>query len=245
MVTGFLLGGFMAIWRGKKYGVKKMDVVYAACFAAGGGFLGAKLLAILTFIPQMAAGKVSILDLLTGGFVFYGGLIGGIGGLFLYVKIYKCKVIQYFDIFAPSVPLGHAVGRMGCFFAGCCYGMELPAGSTFSLIYPEWYARYGTPVGTPLLPMQLIEAFSLLVLYAVLEILFYRTKRSGISLFTYIFAYGILRFVLEFFRGDLIRGIGGGLSTSQWISLALIVCATVALVLLYLSEHKKNKRSGT
>lgn len=241
MVTGFLLGGFAAIWRGKKYNQSKLNVVYAACFAAGGGFLGAKLLAFITLIPGMIEGKLTFLDVLSGGFVFYGGLIGGVGGLLLYVKIYKHKVVEYFDIFAPSVPLGHAVGRVGCFLAGCCYGIEVPAESGFYISYPEWYAPYKTPVGVHLLPIQLIECACLLFIYVVTETLYYKTKPRGVALFTYLFSYCILRFVLEFFRGDIIRGSLGGLSTSQWISIAIFVIAALFISLKFILPKVKKE----
>lgn len=242
MAAGFLIGATLAILRGKKYGFLKVDLLLASICAAIGGVLGAKLMSIITLIPKAIAGKMTFVQLiLNSGFVFYGGLLGGIGGLLLGGKILKLNQFKLFDTFAPSVPLGHALGRVGCFFGGCCYGMELPAGSSFSLIYPNWYAQHGTPTGVPLLPTQLMEAFMLIVLYMVLAALYHMTKKKGISLFTYIFVYGIWRFTLEFFRGDVIRGIGGGLSTSQWISLAIIVGAIAALVLLYVKN--KNRRT--
>lgn len=245
MMAGFILGGALAILRGKKYGLKKVDLLLASICAAVGGLVGAKLLAIITYMPQLISGKIKFLDLVSGGFVFYGGLIGGIGGLLLGGKLLKLNQLELFDTFAPSVPLGHALGRIGCFFGGCCYGMELSAGSSFSLIYPEWYAQYGTPVGVPLLPVPLMEAGMLFILYAVLETLYHFTKKKGVSLFTYAFTYGVIRFVLEFFRGDLVRGIGGGLSTSQWISLALIIGAGVLMALMYFLPRRKKKENNS
>lgn len=246
MMAGLISGAALAILRGKKYGILKVDLLLASICAAIGGIVGAKLLAIITVLPQLISGEIKWLDLVFGGFVFYGGLIGGVGGLLLGAKLLKLKVLDLFDTFAPSVPFGHALGRIGCFFGGCCYGMELPAGSTFSLIYPKWYAQYGTgiPTGVPLLPVPLIEAGLLFILYAVLEVLFHFTKKKGVSLFTYVFAYGVIRFVLEFFRGDTIRGVGGGLSTSQWISLALIVGAGVLLALMYFLPRRKKKENN-
>lgn len=241
MMAGFILGGGLAILRGKKYGIQKVDLLLASICAAIGGVIGAKLLAFITFMPQLISGEVKFLDLIGGGFVFYGGLIGGIGGLLLGGKLLKLNQLELFDTFAPSVPLGHALGRIGCFFGGCCYGMELPAGSTFSLIYPEWYAQWGTPVGVPLLPVPLMEAGLLFILYGVLETLYHLTKKKGVSLFTYVFVYAVIRFVLEFFRGDVVRGVGGGLSTSQWISLALIVGGGVCIALMYFLPRRKNK----
>lgn len=228
MMAGFIVAGAAAVFRGKKYGLPVFDTVSAACFAAGGGIIGAKLLCVITSIPQLAEGAVKIADLLRGGFVFYGGLIGGICGILLYAGIFKLNFSEMFDVFAVSVPLGHAFGRVGCFLAGCCYGVEYSG--ALSVTYPQIYAQYGTPAGVSLLPVQLIESFSLLVLYAALEILLYKSKKKGLTLSVYLICYPVLRFTLEFFRGDSVRGAWGGLSTSQWISLALFIAGICVLL---------------
>lgn len=241
MIAGFLIGAFMAVWRTKKYGIEKIEIVYASIFAAGGGILGAKLLAIITYIPKLISHEVTFLGLLLGGFVFYGGLLGGIGGLLIYAKIFKLDVLKYFDMFAPSVPLGHALGRIGCLFSGCCYG--IPYSGPISIIYPDSYEAYGTPVGVELLPVQLIECFCLLIIYGVTEFLYYRTKKCGISLCTYILSYCMLRFTLEFFRGDIVRGVLLGLSTSQWISLIIFIAVVSFLILSFVKKRKNLQAS--
>lgn len=237
MILGFLVAGASTFLRAGKRGTTRTDAVYAAVFATGGGILGAKLLAVLTTLPYLIDGTASFMDLLTGGFVFYGGLLGGVGGLYLYLKIYKLDVVRYFDLFAVCVPLGHALGRVGCFFAGCCYG--IPCDCAISVTYSEVYAQYGTPVGVKLLPVQLIEGAFLLLLYVALEIVYRKTQRAGISLLVYITAYAVARFVLEFFRGDSVRGLLFALSTSQWISLGLLVLVYAAVIVRCVKGRKK------
>ena len=232
-MLGFFAGAVTALPRGKKYGIKKLDVVLAACFAAVGGLAGAKLLSVLTSIEYIIEYNLSFIDVMQNGFVFYGGLIGGVLGLFAYIKIYKINFFAMFDIFAVSVPLGHAIGRVGCFLSGCCFG--IPYDGPLSYTY-ETSIDPNTPIGVPLLPVQLIESFCLLVLYAVLEVLFAKTSRRGISLVVYMAAYSVIRFTLEFFRGDIIRGFLFGLSTSQWISLAIMLCAA-ALCFVIIKRH--------
>ncbi len=234
-MLGLFVGAAAAIPRGKKYGVKKLDILLAACFAAVGGIVGAKLLSVLTSINIIIEYKLSLIEIIQNGFVFYGGLIGGIAGLFIYVKVFRLDFFVVFDIFAVSVPLGHAMGRVGCFISGCCYGIEYDG--LFSFTYTQ-SVDLNTPIGVPLLPVQLIESFSLLCLYGVLEIMFRKVKISGVCLLTYAAAYSVIRFALEFFRSDVIRGFWLGLSTSQWISIALFVCAAALLAFLILRARR-------
>ena len=229
---GLIVGSFASSLRSKKREIKRIDAVYAACFGGMGGILGAKLLSILTSINYIIEYNLSFMDVMRNGFVFYGGLIGGFLGILLYCKIYKLSCADFFDIFAVSVPLGHAFGRVGCFLSGCCYGVKLPEAGLFTVTYtPEWGVPAGTPVGVPLLAVQLIEATCLLILYGVLEITFRKSSKKGLCAYVYLFSYAILRFVLEFFRGDGARGFIFGASTSQFISI-LIVLITLS-VLIY------------
>lgn len=235
MGLGFFSAAAVALPRGKKYCIRKLDIVLAACFAVVGGVVGAKLLAILTSIDYIIEYKLTFIQVMQGGFVFYGGLIGGIAGLLIYVKAYKLNFFEMFDIFAVSVPLGHAIGRVGCFISGCCYG--IPYDGPISWTY-ENALDANTPIGVPLLPIQLIESGCLLVLYAVLEIIFYKTKRRGLSLVVYAAAYAVIRFVLEFFRGDVERGFLLGMSTSQWISIAIFIFAVVCAAVMFTRRAK-------
>jgi phosphatidylglycerol:prolipoprotein diacylglycerol transferase len=122
-----------------------------------------------------------------------------------------------FDLVVPSIPLIHAIGRLGCYFAGCCYGIPYdgPGHVTFH-ISPS------APNEIALFPTQLLE--SGLNIFACLLLLLYAKpeQKPGKVLGIYITYYAILRFLIEFFRGDGARGILIGISTSQWISLALI-----------------------
>ncbi len=229
-----LVGGVMAVLHSSKRGIKKWDVVYCACFAAIGGIIGAKLLSIITSIKYIIEFKPSFVDVMSNGFVFYGGLLGGFGGLAIYCKVFKLPLLKFMDVFAICVPPCHALGRVGCFLSGCCYG--IPYDGVFSIVY-ENPIDINTPKGIPLLPVQMIEAICLLVLFVVLEVLFFKCNKKGVVAAVYLLGYAIIRFVLEFFRGDLARGLILGISTSQIISI-LVVIAVVA-VILYMNIKKK------
>ena len=235
---GLILGGLTAMMRASKRTVKKSDVLCAAVFAGIFGILGAKLLSIITSIDYILEYKIPFLDVMKNGFVFYGGLIGGFLGLWLYCKIYKLPLKNFADIFAVSVPLGHAFGRIGCFLSGCCFG--IPHDGFLSVVYTE-SVNPNTPIGVPILAIQLIEAIILLLLYFVLLLLYYKEKTIGICAIVYVAGYAIIRFILEFFRGDEERGAILGISTSQIISICLII--TVCFIVVYQKLISYNNHS--
>lgn len=196
------------------------DLAYSGVFTMIGAMIGSKGLFILVSWREILESGIPLINVLKGGFVFYGGLLGGLLGLWLYVTVYKLPLADFLDLYALALPAGHAVGRVGCFFAGCCYG--IPYDGIFSYVYTETAGQ--TPLHVPLLPVQLIESLCLLLLFTVNLLLFLRAPhRRGVPLGIYTLAYPVIRFVLEFFRGDRERGILLGLSTSQWVSLLLLL----------------------
>ncbi len=169
-----------------------------------------------------------------GGMVYYGGFLGACAGLLVYTKFSKTvKREQVFDLFAICIPLFHVFGRIGCFFSGCCYGVESKFGFVVhgNTLIPELN-------GVRRLPVSLIEATCNLLIFLVLLRMFIKGKETGKMIFYYMLIYPVARFSLEFFRGDAIRGFLFGLSTSQWISIALFA---VAVWKLFLSKGKKSK----
>ena len=156
-----------------------------------------------------------------GGFVFYGGLIGGIIGVFLYAKQFKISFQSLILILIPVVPLIHAIGRIGCLLAGCCYGMEYHG---FGAITFEHSSL--APNGVPLFPMQIVESINNVIIFLILLVTYKKFLGTYKTVGLYLILYSIVRFILEFFRGDLIRGIYFSLSTSQWISIILFIVGT-------------------
>ncbi len=223
--------GFILI---RKRKIEPFDFACAGVFILIGAIIGSKLLFLALSWKQIIALKLSVAQILQGGFVFYGGLLGGALGLLLYVKIYKENLKDYLDVCAVALPLGHAFGRIGCFFGGCCYG--IPYDGVGAYTYTE-SLNFSTPLGVPLLPIQLIESACLFALFGALIVLFYKKRRKFNAYVLYLNSYAVLRFVLEFFRGDKERG-KWLLSTSQWISVALLI----TLFIVWLVKRKKRKR---
>lgn len=245
MIFGFALAVVAAIPRAKKLGIPISEIVYSTIFTIIGALIGAKVLAILTslqyIIPYLKHGG-SILTLLQAGFVFYGGFIGGFLALYLYTKAYKEPFGKYLQMYAPSVPLGHLFGRIGCLFGGCCYGMPVSENFPFSVVYQfvdeNYWHMVSTVPGQPYLPIQLIEALCLIVVYVITEYAFYKSDKKFLPAYIYFFSYGILRFTLEFFRGDAERGFFLGLSTSQIISLLILGVSAFFLIKTILQKKK-------
>lgn len=221
----------------KKKVMPAYELAYSAVFTMIGAILGAKLLFLAINLPALISMQISLIAAIKGGFVFYGGFIGGLLGLYIYVKIYKLPFFDYADLFAAVVPLGHAFGRVGCFFGGCCYGM--PYDGPLHVVYTQTAGM--TPLGVPLFPVQLLESVLLVLLFAVLFVLYLKTNRPRLICAVYLLSYAVMRFCLEFLRYDAERGGFWGLSTSQWISLAVAVAVAVFFIVCKKKAKGKEK----
>lgn len=226
MVIGIMAAAIIAIIRAKRTGRDENSLIVIAACAVGLGLAGAKILYIIASyglqkaLQEMSQGNFSCFT--EGGLVFYGGLIGGIGGAYIGAAIAKEKLTSYIDTVVPCVPLGHAFGRLGCFLGGCCYGM--PYEGFGSVTFPAVGVNHGV------FPVQLVEMVINIGIFVYL-IHFTKKERGKYAvLFVYMGLYGVSRFLLEMLRGDSIRGIANGLSTSQWISIALIIVSLIPVI---------------
>ena len=236
VLIGAFAAGLFAIRNYYKLG-RKNDLMLCAClFAAIGVFIGGHLLYALTNISliiemgrhlfQYDSFKTFLIDLgiCFGGMVFYGGLLGGLFAVYLYFKKKKENSAVLFDVLTPSIPLFHAFGRIGCFFGGCCYGVPCEIGFTYTNS-PSEAANY-----IKRFPIQLCEAAFNFLLCLFLYVLLKKHKMRGRLLFLYFTLYAVWRFFAEFYRGDEIRGFLWGLSTSQWISILLLVGSLIVFL---------------
>ena len=196
------------------------------------GFVGMKILYwIVTpdeFLSAIREGR--ILDLLTTGMVFYGGLIGGILGVFICSRRKKKNFFEFTDLFAPCFCVAHAFGRIGCLLVGCCAGVEPGESVLFGAATYNGACAFTYANGHQHLPVPLMEAIFLILLCVVLIVILKKAKHLGTVTGWYLVLYAIWRFVIESFRGDAERGIYGLFSTSQWISFAILIAGVVILV---------------
>ena len=198
----------LALFLGRTARGERRRALWTVLLALLGALLGAKALYLLTAPPGLA-----LREKLLSGFVFYGGLAGGALFGAWAARALRLPALPLLDRAAPALALGHGVGRVGCFLAGCCYGR--PAEPPWGIVLAE---ALGAPRDVPLFPVQLLESALLFLLFFILRALYRRAALRGRLLPLYLGVYAVLRFFLEFLRGDAIRGLYFGLSTSQWIS---------------------------
>ena len=208
----------------RRRGENGADTELAFAYGLIGTFAGAKLLSVLTQLPQVIRDWDLLFTntawflqtYLQSGFVFYGGLYGALLGGALYAKFGHADLEGLLRRLLPAVALIHGFGRLGCFCMGCCYGIP---SENLGIVLPESLLA---PRDVPLLPVQLYEAALEFILFGVLAVLSRRERNGRGMLGLYLTVYGLARFALEFFRGDGYRGVAWDLSTSQWISIPTV-----------------------
>jgi phosphatidylglycerol:prolipoprotein diacylglycerol transferase len=225
--VGFLLGVWLASRTAKKEGLNPDRFLDMGIWLLLAAIVGSRLLYVLVNLQEFRANPLDAFAIWKGGLVFYGGLIGAVAVGMWYVKKHQLPFWKTGDIFAPFIALGHVFGRMGCFFAGCCYGAPCSDSVCITFSDPSSLA----PLNVPLYPTQLFEAGGEFVNFIILLTLYRHKKFDGQVFWTYPLLYSVLRFVVEFFRGDVARGVyfGGHLSTSQIIAVLVFALATIML----------------
>ncbi|MBF0376983.1 MAG: prolipoprotein diacylglyceryl transferase [Desulfamplus sp.] len=232
---GFLAAVGFAGKQSRQYGIVKEEMTDLFFLILISSIIGARALYVIVNFNEFASDPISVFKIWNGGLVFYGGFITALITALIFVQKKRLPLGKTADIIAPSIALGHAIGRIGCFFAGCCYGeqCDLPWAVTFK--DPASLA----PLNIALHPTQIYEAISNFILFLILIAIDKKKKIDGITFGFYVFFYGILRTFIETFRGDP-RGdfILNFLSTSQGIGISMSIVGLCIVV--YLSKCKKN-----
>ena len=224
---GFLLAITLASRRARKEGVDPDRILDMGVYLLLAAIVGSRILYVLTSLQEFKANPLDAFAIWKGGLVFYGGLLAAVPVGIWYVRKHNLPVWKTADIMAPYIALGHAFGRLGCFFAGCCYG-SLCSGPV-CITYHDSHSL--APLGVPLFPTQLMESGGEFLIFGALILLRRSKKFDGQLFWFYPLFYSVLRFIIEFFRGDAIRGLyfGGLVSTSQIIALFLFGFSLVML----------------
>ena len=223
IAMGLLAALFMSSYRAKKRGMND-DICYGIVFvAAVFGFLSAKIMYCIVEWKSFIADPLSFIT--SSGFVVYGGITGGILAVFIYAKVKKVSFVDYLDLVLPAVALAQAFGRVGCFFAGCCYGRE-----TDSCIGVTFHNSLYAPNNVKLIPTQLISAGGDLINMVLLLFIAKRTKKKGTVSACYLIFYSVGRFFIEMLRNDD-RGTVGALSTSQFYGIITLVVGVVIFII--------------
>ncbi|MBN1932034.1 MAG: prolipoprotein diacylglyceryl transferase [Desulfobacterales bacterium] len=229
VAMGFLVGILIAKMEAKRLEQDPQMIMDLAFYILIAAIIGSRLFYVMTNPKIFLSNPLEILKIWNGGLVFYGGFIAALLTALIYLKKQKIELWKVADIMAPALAAGHFLGRLGCFFAGCCYGKicDLPWAVTFT--HPDTLA----PVGIPLHPTQLYSALGNLIIFSFLWLFRRRKKFDGQLFWLYVVLYGISRTLIEILRDDF-RGyfFYGILSISQLIGITLIIIAIGMLVFL-------------
>jgi phosphatidylglycerol:prolipoprotein diacylglycerol transferase len=183
------------------------------------GIVGARIAYVAANFRDFAVDPLDIIRIYRGGLVFYGGFIGAAAGLAFFARLRREPLLPLADLAISALPLGHAIGRVGCFLNGCCYG--IPTHGHWA-VFVEGARR---------IPIQLIEAGFNFFVYLVVFFVYFRKPRPGSILALYLLIYPPGRFAIEFFRGDQ-RIHWLGLTAAQITSLLLFAAGVIAWLLL-------------
>lgn len=239
MLIGISLVISLGVNYAKKKNISFENVFIISAFVIGAFLLGAWLLYVFVsfsfseIIKNIQNKDFSFLK--NTGLVYYGGLAGGLVGGVLGCRVSKTCIKDAEDIFIPLLPLGHSLGRIGCFLAGCCNGIEYHG--IFSVRYMN--SQFGLSSQTRYLPTQIFEALINIIIAVFLLLLRRKENKKYELTFSYLFLYGISRFFLEFLRGDIIRGIYRNLSVGQWISIFIVVLSMIYFVVRIIKCKKR------
>lgn len=229
VALGFVAGMWTAARRAQRVGISGEAVFDLGTWILLGTIVGARSLYVVSYWQQDFAGQpwTHIFNLREGGLVFYGGLIGAAVAVIFHTMRKRLPLWKLADCLAPSVALGHAIGRLGCLMTGCCYGH--PTNVAWAIHFPKNHWTHGVGVH----PTQLYEAGLNLMLSLFLSALFKRRKFDGQVFGVYMVGYALLRSLVEAFRGDYPnRPLGGWLTPGQFVSVGIFAAGVGVLVWL-------------
>lgn len=217
VAIAFLVALWLAGRLGRQAGLNPDFVTNLGIYCALAAIIGAKVMLLI-----VEPGDFFSWATLQAGGVFYGGLIAALAIAFWYMRKTKLPALKTADVFAPAIALGHGIGRIGCFMAGCCWGVECDRPWAVTFTDPVANELVGVPLNRPLHPTQLYEAIAEFAIFGILYKMSKKAHVDGMIIAAYLALYSATRFIVEFYRvheqGNL---WGGPLDTSQWISLVL------------------------
>lgn len=226
LAVGFLLGIAVSLYFAKREGLPSEVILDLAIYVIIASVVGARLFYVAGQWDQYQNNLLEIFMVQKGGLVFLGGLLAAILVVFWYAKLKSIPVLKLLDVITPGTAIGYAIGRLGCFFNGCCFGLPtglpwgvvFPFGSLANLYYPDKHIH----------PTQLYSA-ALMFIFFIILFFSYRLKKSDGQVFWWgIIFYAIYRFAVEFLRYSPLHWLG--LTPSQWLVLAAALVAVKYLL---------------
>jgi len=229
VAMAFLSAIALALREARRSGEDVKHIADLCLYILIAAIVGSRIMYVVIDWPTFKQDPIEIVRIWHGGLVFYGGFIGALLTGLWHIRRKGLPLWKTTDIMAPALAFGQFVGRIGCFFAGCCYGRpcDLPWAVTFT--HPESLA----PIGIPLHPTQLYSSLNGLLIFVVLVALRRIKVFEGQLFWTYVLLYSVTRFMIESFRGD--PGgmfLGGMISASRLIGVIMAVIAIAMLIIL-------------
>ncbi|MBW1896779.1 MAG: prolipoprotein diacylglyceryl transferase [Deltaproteobacteria bacterium] len=236
IVVGIIVALLVAIWNRKRHGINTQQVMDLGFIVVFSAFIGARLLYVLIHLSYYKEDPLDVLKVWQGGLVFSGGLLAALLAISFYLFRHHLSLWKTGDFLAPSVAIGQAIGRIGCFMAGCCYGKPTIVKWGVVFHHPDSLA----PLYIPLHPTQLYAALSGFIIFIVLMILRTKKQFEGQVLLWFLILHCTGRLIIERFRGDD-RGLilGGDMSLTQLIALLLLFASVGTLIALKSRQKEK------
>lgn len=230
VALGFLAGLTATVKLARRSGYNPEQITNLAVYVALAGMLGAKIAMILFDWREYAAqpGRIFSMETLQAAGVFQGGLILALFVAFLYMRRQNLPLLATSDAFAPGVAIGHAIGRLGCFAAGCCWGVECDLPWAVRFHNPVAWNLTGVPLEKDLHPTQLYESGAEFLIFLWLFNRYNKPHAPGQIIGLYLVVSSVLRFAIEFVRYHA-QPLILGLSLTQWISLVLAIAGALIL----------------
>jgi phosphatidylglycerol:prolipoprotein diacylglycerol transferase len=268
VAVGFLVGLLVSYRQARRASMSGDDMLDLFFWVLVSSVVGSRLLYVIVNWSAFSSHPWEAFAFWQGGLVFYGGLIGALISGFVVVRLKKLSYLKAADAIAPALAVGHALGRVGCFGVGCCWGKATTV--AWSARFPPLSVAFGDLVALgrlsahahatmPLHPVQLYEAAGEVLIFLGLVAAAQKKRFAGFSILCYLIAYGSLRFVTEIFRGDPTRKYvfelstqrlnrllalpaesSSFISTSQAVSLILVPLAAATLAYLLLKRRRRN-----
>lgn len=229
VAIGFLLGTVLILRVSERYGICRDDIFDCLIWVLVGGIAGGRLLFVAINFHEYSINPIRILFLNEGGLAVQGAIVAGIFSCWVFCKIKKMNFLKTLDLLVPYVALGQAIGRIGCFFNGCCFGKVIETG--FGVIFPGQSCMR--------IPTQLYSSFVLVVIFALLIYVRDKKKYDGYIFFLYCGLYSIFRFLMDYLRGDDLFSFYE-ITLSQMISIFIF---SLSLLFILLFNRKKGCKS--
>ncbi len=211
VAAGFIVGALLAARHAPRMGLSPDKIITLVLVILVSGILGSRIFYVLINIKDYLANPLEIVMLTHGGLVFYGGAISAFCAALIYIKKAGLPLIDTFDLLTPFIALGHAIGRIGCFLNGCCYGK--PVSGWFGIAFEDGITR---------IPTQIYSSLLLLCLFIFLRMRLDKRKFAGQVFYLYLIFYSTGRVLMEFLRGDN-PAVFLKLTFSQLVSLAIFI----------------------